>query len=150
MRGMVIRKRLVFSRIAQLPPDERERAQKLYSVLDKIEWLCLAPIYTAAVFIILWMLIAVMLFTSSSSDYSGDGKNIRLFVILLVGILICAFGTFIANKLIFRVCRDKELNKLQAMVSSDHTCIDALETIKELDPDMGHNIGWYIAQAIYK
>lgn len=149
MRGMVMRKRLVYGRIAQLPPDERERAQKLYLILDKIEWLSFAPLYLTAGVPILWMFIVLMIFGSSSMGFASDARNIHLLWVLVGGALFCAAGVLIVSKIVFKKHRDKEMDKLREMISSDYTCIDMLDTLKQLDPDMAHTIGWYIAQAIY-
>ena len=141
--GTVMRKIAVFHRIERLPTDEKERAHKLYAILDKIEWLTIAPFYFGMFAILALPLLTVFM----------DGKLLGSEgTMLLYGFggatLFYTIGVFALKKLVFNSRRSGVVEQLRMMLSSDHNYRSTLETLRQIDPDMARNIKKCIAQAV--
>lgn len=133
------RKIEVSRRIEQLPTDERNRARELYAVLDRIERLTMAPFQ----FGILAVLVPILLFQLMTSGNTWG----RLAIFFMLAPLSYAALVFILRLIIFNQVREKEVNRLKEMLSSDHRYRSTLTTLEKIDPAMAGNIQKCIARA---
>lgn len=139
--GAVMRKLAVFNRIEQLPADEKERARKLYVILDRIEWLTTAPLYLG-----MFAILALPFLAAFMDGKLPGGKG----TMLLYGFGGAAFcyvvGVFALKKLAFNPRRNGLVEQLRKMLLSNHNYRNTLETLKQFDPDLARHIKKCIAQ----
>lgn len=131
--------------ISKLPADEKERANKLYPILNTIHFLTVSPVYIGTLAIIL----VVIVICASSSLQEACVTMLQdrgLFYGYGVFALIYVAGIFL-TKLIFYHRRNKKVEELRTMLLSDDSYRDTLETLKEFDPAMARNIRKFIARA---
>ena len=143
MSGFALRKLAVLKRIEALGSPERERAEALYPVLDRIEYSCFAPFRMAVLFIPLSVLFALPFLKEVGPQVSED----RLW---LCGFLWAALwyivGMWLLKVLFFNKRRDSAVEMLNKSLMFDPTLHETLELLKELDPDMARNIRKYLPQ----
>jgi len=145
MSGTIIRKMVVLGRIEKLPEDEQERAFRLYAILDRIEWLTIAPIIIGIYSgFLLSMITAETLFASILRMQLPSGGLIDFLYGLMTLILCSASCIFGLKVLYFNPRREQSVNELRKTLLSDSQFNGTLKTLKELDPDMARNIRKHI------
>lgn len=131
----VMRKSAVIRRIEDLPVEKKGRARELYVIIDKIEWLTIAPLYFGMLAVPLfpfpWMFMA--------DNLPGEAGMIRFYGFVSAAFLY-AVGVFALKMLVCNPRRNGVVEKLQTVLLSNHNYQDTLETLKQLDPDMAKNI----------
>lgn len=138
MIGLIMRKLAVAGRIGQLPEKEKERACQLYKVLDRVEWLTVAPFYFGIY--VLLAVVSVMLLLKIEPP-GGEVAN----VFYGLGVVLCWIISVIGlKKIYFNPHRKRVIDDLRTMLMSDHNFTNTLETLKRLDPDMARNIRKFI------
>jgi len=144
MSATAWRKMVVAKKIENLEPKVKKRVEKLYSVLDKVEFCFILCIKCGAQLGLL-LVLALTLACTLLSKY-GVCQTILKFLFeepKMFGQI--AFASVIATPLalwltVYKWFCQRQKTKLQQVMAEDENFFTTLEKVKELDPDMARNI----------
>jgi hypothetical protein len=119
----------VFNLIAELPADEKQRAEKLYPLFDAVQWLSVAPL----IFAMFFLLTAPFILKLAKIDLE-NGSNVTALLALGVTALTYVAGIFILKALIFNPWRSAKLEKIRKLLMTDHHYRVTLATLEDFDP----------------
>lgn len=131
--GINARKLIVYDRIAQLPSDQKTKAQAVYKVLDRIEWLTFSPLYFGMLFIALLMCLP---YVGIEFKQSAAGATLGIFSVVIAYIL----GVAILKIFFFNSRRKVRLHELNGMIEGDPSLKEVIHTLREIDPDIFRNL----------
>ncbi len=137
--GTNARKLIVYERIAQLPSDQKTKAQAVYKVLDRIEWLTVSPLYFGMLFI---GLLLCLPYVGIQFKPSEAGTTLGIFSAVAVYIL----GVVILKIFFFNGWRKVRLEQLNGMLAGDPRLKEIMGTLQKIDPDIFRNLKKFLPE----
>ena len=145
--GLVaMRKMVVIQRIAQLEPrEERERAERLYWILDRIEFHTIIPLFMGFLAVPVGVLLALIFIIKSGMTLPQD-ETLLLLCAFVCAALSYILGVFFLKVLFCNRRRELKIRELEDALALDATLYRTLEILKQLDPAMARNIRRHLPQ----
>jgi uncharacterized protein YacL len=148
LSASVMRKVEVFRKIRQLPVEEQARVDRLYQILNKIEWLTIFPKGLGMLFT-LALLLSLFIVSKLLDINFPVGNEIVLLICAVLGLVFFwATSILILKWLVFNPRRDNAMEAFRILISCNPKYKDALKTIMQLDQDMASNIAKLIAEIV--
>jgi MFS family permease len=137
--SFTLRKMVVLNRINELPEGEKKLAFRLYGVLDRIEWLTVAPLIFGLFAPFITAIVAILLKVKPPESW-----------LWMAAIYVASYivGVIMLKKLFFNPPRSRKAEELKNLLTSDHHFAEVLKTLKKLDPDIARNIRKFIPKTI--
>jgi len=129
MFGNVARKLISYQKIEKMPSGVKKRMAKIYTIIDRIEFLTISPWYFSMLSSVLAFAICANLKWPKSS-------------LLLIFLVISAyFISVLVLKLILNIWKRKKIRELKVLVQGRFKYKKAFRKIQQIDPATCRNSG---------
>lgn len=134
-----MRTALISGRMDRIPADKKEYAEKLYQILDEIEWNRAKPFYWGFFIAVIGGIITGM-----------SIKDERQFIYgYIIAIIIYVISVIFLNRFVLSDSCHQKVAKLRSLFLINQNYIDTLELITRLDPNITRGCRKYIRQALF-